>query len=82
MSVRVLTSNARAIACHRKCGFVEKGREREAVSLEDGWQDDLILGLLDVIGARFMPRHLATATPQSAQAGPLASTVINADAAS
>jgi RimJ/RimL family protein N-acetyltransferase len=30
VSVRVLTSNARAIACYRKCGFVEEGREREA----------------------------------------------------
>jgi RimJ/RimL family protein N-acetyltransferase len=48
--VRVLTSNARAIACHRKCGFVEEGREREAVSVEGGWQDDLVMGLLDVIG--------------------------------
>ena len=34
VSVRVLTSNARAIACYRKCGFVEEGREREAVSVE------------------------------------------------
>ena len=30
VSVRVSTSNARAIACYRKCGFVEEGREREA----------------------------------------------------
>jgi hypothetical protein len=80
--VRVLTSNARAIACHRKCGFVEEGREREAVSVKDGWQDDLILGLLDVIGARFMPRRLAAATPQARRRDHLRVRVINADAAS
>ena len=49
VSVRVLASNARAIGCYRKCGFVEEGREREAVSVEGGWQDDLVMGLLDVI---------------------------------
>jgi RimJ/RimL family protein N-acetyltransferase len=47
VSVRVLASNARAIACYRKCGFVEEGREREAALVEGGWQDDLIMGLLD-----------------------------------
>jgi RimJ/RimL family protein N-acetyltransferase len=46
-SVRVLASNARAIACYRKCGFIEEGREREAALVEGGWQDDLIMGLLD-----------------------------------
>jgi RimJ/RimL family protein N-acetyltransferase len=47
VSVRVLASNARAIACHRKCGFVEEGREREAALVEGVWQHDLIMGLLD-----------------------------------
>ena len=47
VSVRVLASNARAIACYRKCGFAEEGREREAALVEGGWQDDLIMGLLD-----------------------------------
>lgn len=47
VSVRVLASNARAIACYRKCGFLEEGREREAAFVEGGWQDDLIMGLLD-----------------------------------
>jgi RimJ/RimL family protein N-acetyltransferase len=46
VSVRVLASNARAIACYRKCGFIEEGREREAALVEGGWQDDLIMGLL------------------------------------
>jgi RimJ/RimL family protein N-acetyltransferase len=47
VSARVLASNARAIACYRKCGFIEEGREREAALVEGGWQDDLIMGLLD-----------------------------------
>jgi hypothetical protein len=43
---RVLSSNARAIACYRKCGFVEEGREREAAFAGSTWQDD-VMGLLD-----------------------------------
>jgi RimJ/RimL family protein N-acetyltransferase len=47
ISLRVLASNARAIACYRKCGFVEEGREREAALVNGAWQDDIIMGLLD-----------------------------------
>jgi RimJ/RimL family protein N-acetyltransferase len=47
VSLRVLASNARAIACYRKCGFVEEGREREAAFVRGVWQDDLVMGLLD-----------------------------------
>lgn len=47
VSLRVLASNARAIACYRKCGFIEEGREREAAFVGGKWQDDLIMGLLD-----------------------------------
>ncbi|MGD9806228.1 MAG: GNAT family N-acetyltransferase [Hyphomicrobiaceae bacterium] len=47
VSLRVLASNARAIACYRKCGFVEEGRERETVLVGGVWQDDVIMGLLD-----------------------------------
>jgi RimJ/RimL family protein N-acetyltransferase len=43
----VLASNARAIACYRKCGFIKEGREREAAFVGGVWQDDLIMGLLD-----------------------------------
>lgn len=45
--VRVLDFNQRAIACYRKCGFVEEGRERECVLLDGAWHDDVIMGLLD-----------------------------------
>jgi RimJ/RimL family protein N-acetyltransferase len=47
ISLRVLSGNARAIACYRKCGFVEEGREREAALVNGSWQDDVIMGLLD-----------------------------------
>jgi RimJ/RimL family protein N-acetyltransferase len=47
VSLRVLASNARAIACYRKCGFIEEGREREAALVGGVWQDDIVMGLLD-----------------------------------
>ncbi|RWM12879.1 MAG: N-acetyltransferase [Mesorhizobium sp.] len=47
VSLRVLSSNSRAIACYRKCGFVEEGHEREAALVNGAWQDDIIMGLLD-----------------------------------
>lgn len=47
VGLRVLANNARAIACYRKCGFVEEGREREAAFVNGAWQDDIIMGLLD-----------------------------------
>ncbi|KQQ13634.1 hypothetical protein ASF53_11720 [Methylobacterium sp. Leaf123] len=42
-----LASNAHAVACYRKCGFIEEGREREAAFVGGAWQDDLIMGILD-----------------------------------
>jgi len=47
VSLRVLSNNFRAIACYRKCGFVEEGREREAACVNGAWHDDVIMGLLD-----------------------------------
>lgn len=47
VSLRVLSNNFRAIACYRKCGFVEEGREREAALVNGVWQDDIVMGLLD-----------------------------------
>ncbi|AFL52271.1 RimJ/RimL family protein N-acetyltransferase [Sinorhizobium fredii] len=47
ISLRVLASNSRAMACYRKCGFVEEGREREAAFVNGGWEDDIIMGVLD-----------------------------------
>lgn len=47
ISLRVLASNARAIACYRKCGFVEEGRERETAFVRGTWNDDIIMGILE-----------------------------------
>lgn len=47
VDLRVIAYNTRAIACYRKCGFVEEGRERETVLVEDRWQDDVIMSLLE-----------------------------------
>lgn len=47
LEVRVLSFNARAIACYRSCGFREEGRERENCLLEGEWHDDVIMGLLE-----------------------------------
>jgi RimJ/RimL family protein N-acetyltransferase len=47
VSLRVLANNHRAIACYRKCGFVEEGREREAALIDGRWEDDFIMGKLN-----------------------------------
>ncbi len=47
VSLRVLASNARAIACYQKCGFIKEGREREAAFISGRWQDDIIMGVLE-----------------------------------
>jgi RimJ/RimL family protein N-acetyltransferase len=41
--LRVLEYNQRAIRCYRACGFVETGREANAVCLDGKWHDDLIM---------------------------------------
>lgn len=46
LSARVLETNVRAIACYRKCGFREEGREREAALVGGRREDDIIMGLL------------------------------------
>jgi RimJ/RimL family protein N-acetyltransferase len=46
IDLRVLAFNTRAIACYRKCGFVEEGREREAALIDGTWHDDVIMSAL------------------------------------
>jgi RimJ/RimL family protein N-acetyltransferase len=43
LTVRVLESNTRAIACYARCGFVEVRREPDAVTLSGVPQADLIM---------------------------------------
>jgi RimJ/RimL family protein N-acetyltransferase len=42
----VLASNARAIACYRKVGFVQEGRRREHAWVRGEYVDDVTMGLL------------------------------------
>lgn len=38
--------NERAIACYKKCGFVEEGRVRQAIFREGRYFDEVLMGLL------------------------------------
>jgi RimJ/RimL family protein N-acetyltransferase len=44
--LHVHDSNARAIACYRKCGFVEEGRLRQDRFTAGAYQDTLVMGVL------------------------------------
>ena len=46
LTLRVVAYNKRAIAAHKKVGFVEEGREREAARVGTTWHDDVIMGLI------------------------------------
>jgi RimJ/RimL family protein N-acetyltransferase len=52
VGLRVAAYNERAIRSYRACGFVEEGREREAIWLDGRWWDDVVMGVLaaDVSG--------------------------------
>lgn len=47
VDLKVLATNARAVAAYRACGFVEEGRERESCFVDGVWHDDLVMGVLD-----------------------------------
>ncbi len=47
VELRVLEYNARAIACYRKCGFIEEGIEREDALIDGRWYSDLRMGILE-----------------------------------
>ncbi len=55
IDVRVLSFNERAIACYRKSGFVEDGRERESALVGGEWYDDLIMSILESEYRRLRP---------------------------
>jgi RimJ/RimL family protein N-acetyltransferase len=42
----VLATNAAALACYRKVGFVEEGRRREVWWVRGSYVDDVLMGLL------------------------------------
>lgn len=47
VDLRVLSYNRRAIACYRRCGFVEEGVERESAYVSGAWYDDLMMSVLE-----------------------------------
>jgi ribosomal-protein-alanine N-acetyltransferase len=47
IDLRVLAYNTRAIQCYTRCGFVEDGRERDAVLVDGAWHDDVIMSILE-----------------------------------
>jgi [ribosomal protein S5]-alanine N-acetyltransferase len=47
VDLRVVAYNTRAIACYRKCGFVEEGRERETLLVDGVWHDDVVMAVLE-----------------------------------
>jgi ribosomal-protein-alanine N-acetyltransferase len=47
VDLRVLEYNHRAIACYQKCGFIKEGVEREGAFIEDRFETDVIMSILD-----------------------------------
>jgi RimJ/RimL family protein N-acetyltransferase len=47
VELEVFAFNARAIHVYEKLGFRREGVRREALRLEDGWHDALVMGLLE-----------------------------------
>ena len=46
IDLRVLAFNTAAIRSYERCGFIIEGRERESCWLENGWHDDVVMGVL------------------------------------
>lgn len=46
MSLAVFGNNARAIAVYEKLGFIMEGRKRQAVWMDNRWEDLLTMGIL------------------------------------
>jgi [ribosomal protein S5]-alanine N-acetyltransferase len=47
IELRVLDFNHRAIACYRKCGFIEEGRERDSALIGGEWHSDVLMSVLE-----------------------------------
>lgn len=47
IDLRVLEYNTRAINCYKKCGFIIEGIDREGALIEDKWESDFIMSILE-----------------------------------
>ncbi len=47
VELMVLEYNHRAIACYKKCGFIEEGRVREGALIEGRWETDIMMSILE-----------------------------------
>jgi [ribosomal protein S5]-alanine N-acetyltransferase len=47
VDLRVIEYNKRAIACYEKCGFTKEGIEREGALIEDKYESDFMMSILD-----------------------------------
>lgn len=47
IDLRVLTTNARAIRCYERCGFVREGVQRDTVFLDGQWYSDVWMSILE-----------------------------------
>jgi RimJ/RimL family protein N-acetyltransferase len=64
VTVRVLASNTRAIACYTACGFRHTGRDANAVQIAGIWHDDILMAITtDDFFARPRPSELRSAPP-------------------
>jgi|SRR5579862_5030800 len=47
VDLRVLAFNHRAIACYKRCGFVNEGVEREGARIGGEWHSDVMMSILE-----------------------------------
>jgi Acetyltransferases, including N-acetylases of ribosomal proteins len=47
VDLKVLEYNKWAIACYKKCGFVQEGIEREGALIEGKWETDVLMSILE-----------------------------------
>ncbi|WP_166244453.1 GNAT family N-acetyltransferase [Paenibacillus turpanensis] len=47
VDLRVLDYNHRAISCYEKCGFIKEGVEREGAWIEDKYETDVMMSILE-----------------------------------
>jgi len=69
IELQVLAGNSRAINCYLACGFRQEGIRREAGLYPDGWNDFLLMGLLqsEYLPGRRPPALRDPVTQRSAQ---------------